>query len=770
MDRIPVGGVRRARPIHYGWQSGYYVGDGAVHFVLPVDALGRTSIEEAEGVYLAGAFNGWEAAKGQRAWKLVNRPHADPPRMSMVVPLETAMNWSFQPFKFLTGTGRWLEVPLDAPNAVVDDEGNRNHVFNPDQTGRHEFVFEAPASFTGSREPTLTLVDGDDEEQVALRPGPFLKRMGTDLPLGALCGDTETTFRVFAPLASRVLLVLREARETGAEERFEMELVENVAWEVSVAGNRHGWWYAYRVDGRSMEAFSRFDSSFPILDPYALTIAAPDGPGMVVDVRKLEKPRHRFQAPRWHELVIMEGHVRDLAAHAPVEASDIERMGFRGLTKWVREQGSYLRAVGCNAVELQPIQAFDSPTSEAYAWGYMPINYFSPAPQYTSSGPGMGVFREFSELVQAFHDAGIAVILDVVYNHVGEPNHLQYLDRHYYFLLDPQGDYLNYSGCGNTLDCGTPMVRRLIVDSLRFLIEYFDVDGFRFDLGELIGSETLSHIENELKAIKPSVILIAEPWSFRGNIVGELRETGIASWNDGYREFLKRYVRNEEGAEGLLYHITGSREQARFPAQTINYVESHDDRCWIDEITENEDGSGAYPTFNDRRRTHLMISVLMMSIGVPMIHQGIDMLKSKDGKRNTYLDGETNALHYERLQQFPATHDYVRAWIAFRKGQGQSLLCLADPASEGYFSWTTSEHGIALLFNADRSQGKQRLLFAINPGSGSVQLPMLEGIQALGLQIADHERFAPGGLETALVEVKERHLIMPPLSCALWWA
>ena len=208
--------------------------------------------------------------------------------------------------------------------------------------------------------------------------------------------------------------------------------------------------------------------------------------------------------------------------------------------------------------------------------------------------------RELQELVAAFHRRGMAVVLDVVYNHVGVPAHLMFVDRLYYFELDANGELTNWSGCGNDLRARSAMARRLIIDSCLHYIEVFGVDGFRFDLAELIGVEVLREIEVALKRVKPDVILIAEPWSFRGHIAGALRDTGWTSWNDGYRDFVRDYVRGNGAPERMEYFLRGSPWYfAKWPAQTINYTESHDDRTWIDMITENPNHDGFVPTAND---------------------------------------------------------------------------------------------------------------------------------------------------------------------------
>src|SRR5207248_6214987 len=185
------------------------------------------------------------------------------------------------------------------------------------------------------------------------------------------------------------------------------------------------------------------------------------------------------------------------------------------------------------------------------------------------------------------------------------------------------------------------MARRLIVDSCLHYLETFGVDGFRFDLAELLGVDVLRDVEAALKRAKPDVILIAEPWSFRGHIAGALRDTGWASWNDGYRKFLREYLRANGPAERMEYFLRGSPWYfAKWPAQTINYTEAHDDRTWIDDITEHADFNGFAPTSNDRQRTHLMAALLFMSLGVPMLAAGQDFLRSKGGANNTYQRGD----------------------------------------------------------------------------------------------------------------------------------
>jgi pullulanase/glycogen debranching enzyme len=316
------------------------------------------------------------------------------------------------------------------------------------------------------------------------------------------------------------------------------------------------------------------------------------------------------------------------------------------------------------------------------------------------------------------------------------------------------------------------MSRRLIIDSLVHLVEVYGVDGFRFDLAELIGPEVLREIEAALKRVKPDVVLIAEPWSFRGHIARELQTTGFSSWNDGYRNFLQDYVRGGATCEQYEHFVTGSPGSfAAWPSQTVNYTESHDDRTWIDTITENAGYSGQRPTLNDCRRTHLMCAILMASIGIPMVAEGQDFLRSKKGVSNTYQRGDLNALDYGRMYRYPGTHAYFADWIAFRLSERGRLFRQFSRPEKGFFQFlfAANSTAAATIYNADRSQGSLQLLFAVNPTLQDVEIPLGGAARADWQQVADHERFFRAGDHEPERPVDET-VTVPGLGCGLWMA
>lgn len=772
------GGLAPAPGLTAGRTFGYFLNPkGEISFVLPLEH-GCDVNPARDAVYLAGDFNGWQAAIGAGEWRLHPAELDGEQVLLWTGDAARFLGVAGQRFKFVTGEHQWLVPPGDAPNVIRDDGGNFNRFLDPQRTGWHlwQFTLGAPLDLAEPRTVTWSDAAPGSGPAVPLVPGNFFHELKSDLPLGALVRDEGTVFRLFAPRARGVSLLLGQKADS-AESMQSFPLARRAGedgaagvWEITLNRNLHGWFYWYTVDGVRDGAGS-FDPTVRVLDPYALATVDREGPGIVLDRTWVGEGDRGFATPAWQDLVIAEAHVRDLTANAPVKASAAERRGFTGLLTWVESPDFYLHHLGVNCVELQPVQEFDNRTPDEYHWGYMTNNYFAPESSYALAPEKASGVRELQALVRAFHQRGMAVLLDVVYNHVGEPAHLLFIDRLYYFEQDAAGQLANWSGCGNDVRARSAMAKRLIIDSCIHLIEAYGVDGFRFDLAELLGVEVLGDIELALKRVKPGVILIAEPWSFRGHIAGALRDTGWASWNDGYRDIVRDYVGANTTAERMEYYLKGSPWFfAKWPAQTVNYTESHDDRTWLDVITENPNFDGFAPGPNDRRRTHLMAALLFMSLGIPMLAAGQDFLRSKHGVNNTYQRGDLNALDYRRLYRYLGTHAYFAAWIAFRRSERGRLLRQFSRPGEGFFQFISAPNSPALaaLYNADRAQGPQRFLFAINPTLADVTLPVPAEIASAGWrQLADHELFFPTDAPGATQPV-EPELFVPALGCALW--
>jgi pullulanase/glycogen debranching enzyme len=786
-ERLKTTNLRLAPVDFIGrFQGVYEREDGKIVFCQEADRHPQID-PVSTPVRVAGPFNDWGRA-AEEGWTLSSRITEDGTEMWECTVDRSRLHCGHHGvvFKFVTSDWQWLHVLDFAPNRVADEAGNANYQFLPRCSGRHVFQFDV----TGGRALVGThwvrLETADPEDRMPLRPGLSFYDLSTNLSLGPqveknksrvpLLGLSKqaTVFRVFAPRATTVQVEVFEDLEASVVQTHPLKLLDDqLTWETRVAGDLHGWYYYLRVDGENDGLTTRFDPEIRILDPWALATVGHDGPGIVIDRDQLPtiEENDRFTPPYWHDLVVVESQVRDLIARAPIDLKPEERLGFRGLTRWIASDSCYLHHLGANALELLPIHQFDSSRREDYHWGYMTTNYFSPCAHYAEAPERASQIEEFRALVDECHRRGLAVIIDVVYNHVGVPPFLLYLDKQYFFHVEPDGSMTNWSGCGNTVRAESAMVKRLIIESLVHLMQTYGVDGFRFDLAELLTVETLGEIEAALKAVKQTVILITEPWSFRGNIIGRLHSLGMSYWNDGYREFIADYVSGRGNAEGLRFYMKGSLDHiSSFPAQSVNYLSSHDDRCWIDRITENEDHDGSHPTPIDVHRTHLMCAILMGSIGIPMLAAGTDFLQSKTGISNSYQNGAVNALDYERIANFEATHEYFRQWIRFRLSPWGELLRLWHTPSDGYLRLfaVDGQSSAALLFNADQSQGPRQILFAINPHSEAVMFKV-DGLPIdRWREIADRDLLDLDGMASDRFSGRDQRIEMGPVDCGVW--
>ena len=768
----PFSELERTSPLLYGKMAGYLRYRRRLLFTFEIPSREREELS-AKGVYVAGPFNHWNPLEEGNKWKMQRT------RLSgteyFAFPIESAgvdTNHPF-PFKFQTGEGHWLNVSRSAPNAVFDEHGACNLEFNPERTGLHLFTFKVSEDYEVDGQEQIIWSSSEAEEIRHLPPTAAFLEMNSEVEMGAIPEKKETRFHLFAPRASKVLVEVSDNPEMAHPRTFELTGPVDGVWEALVPENLEKCFYHYKVSGKSPDTSTEFNPDIPILDPYAKAVVSRSGPGIILGKNTFPEGGidTGFTPPRWDDLVVCECHVRDLLARTPYPLRDDERQGFAGLAKWIRSGRSYLHELGINAVELQPIQEFDNQSKDEYHWGYMPVNYFSPESTYARSPESASQVEEFRDLVRAMHEQEFTVILDVVYNHIGEPNNLLFLDKFYYFHLDTHHYLMNWSGCGNDLRTDAPMVRRIIIESLIHLVEQYGVDGFRFDLADLVGKPALVAIEEELKQRFPHLVLITEPWSFRGHLADELKDTGWASWNDGYRDFLSEYVRGGNNADAARYFLAGSPEsRTAWPAQTVNYSESHDDFCWLDRITENPGHEGWNPTPTDRRRTHLMTAFLFSSLGIPMISAGQDGLRTKGGIHNTYQRGDLNAIDYERRTYYSGTAAYFARWIRLRLSPAGRLL-RPGKHREGYLSFSSPENStsLACLYNADKGEGDEQLLFAINPHAEPAEIPLPEGTDpGPWIQIADQERVERSGLEGALHRFGKESVYLPAFSCGLW--
>ena len=378
--------------------------------------------------------------------------------------------------------------------------------------------------------------------------------------------------------------------------------------------------------------------------------------------------------------------------------------------------------MGVNTVELLPISEF-SESTDPYNWGYATTYYFAPESTYAMDpGKGSG-FYELKQLVDDLHEQGFAVVLDMVYNHVGGPNIFGLIDKKCYFRLNPDLSFSNHSACGNDVKTESPMMRKLILDTIRYYMEEFHVDGFRLDLAELIDMETMLSIRDTARAINPKAILISEPWSpGRGENKYQLRGTGWSAWNNDFRYAAKDFVRGSGNRDWLKESVFGSVNLwALNPLQPVNYLESHDDVAYIDEITTNPGQDGRSLNDRDAAMNRLAATILFTSLGKAMLYEGQEFLRSKWGIYNTYNRGDAvNAVRWTDRERPLAkqAQDYYAGLIQLRMSEEGASFRVAQRPPHSYYRWLMPDNsklmgyvvnvpqlhagrGFAVLLNAD---------------------------------------------------------------------
>lgn len=737
-----------ADPRLHALRSGHWIQGDEVHFFL----WKVVAPDLAEGeVRVAGSFNAWGEGSDAARWTLRAACVAGIDGYVLDAPLAEVLPHSRPaPFKFRRADGRWIEPPHDADNIQRDWRGHRNLVVDPARTARFLFRFVAEGADAFSGQARMSWDDGlaPDSCEI-LHAGPF-DHFQPPGRFGALAADGRTTFRLFAPGATAVSA--RWSGAAGEPGQVELRPEGQGAWVGVVDRDLAGVAYAYRLEPRGAE----------VADPWARHTALRDGQlvGFVSGTDDDAPSRDSFAPPRPEDLVLLEAHLRDLLALR----GDAAGAGFRDLADWVRRDGAYLRSLGVNALELLPCAEYERGADPAeYHWGYMPISAFAPASAYETAG-GRAPAAAFQDLVAACHEAGLAVVVDLVLNHFGAPNQLHALDADYWYRRDAAGGLSNFSGCGNDFRAESPMGARLAVDAVLHWLTRLGADGVRLDLAELLGTPVLREIEAEVRARAPGKILIAEPWSFRGHVARDLDGTTWSSWDDAFREFLPAYVRGHARAADLLHQMAGCGIR---PTARIRYAQSHDDHAWVDRITARPGQDGGEPLPEDILRTRLMHVLLLTSAGIPMLAAGQDHLASKRGVGNTWRRADLNALDAGRLARFAGEHAFVAALVRFRLSEAGQGLRTAEAVPPGWMrpAFAEGTEAFAAELNADGALGPRRVLVAVNPHPWPVDLAVPDASwSAVVVSPRPDCPHAPGPSPSPAAG----SLRLPPLGCGVW--
>jgi isoamylase len=577
---------------------------------------------------------------------------------------------------------------------------------------------------------------------------PFRTRPGRPYPLGATWDGSGVNFALFSEHATAVELCLFDAADPARETR-RIAVIErsDQIWHVYLPEARPGLLYGYRVHGPYAPADGhRFNAAKVLLDPYAIAIAGsvtwngalfgyrpgeaeegvvPDErdsaayvPKCVVAETAFSWGDDKLLRTPWHKTVIYEVHVKGFTARHPQVPPEL-RGTYAGLVSPPALE--HLKRLGVTAVELLPVH---HSVAEQHLvergltnyWGYNSIGYLAPDSRFASTGVRVEQVAEFKSMVKRLHQAGIEVILDVVYNHTAEGNHggptlcFRGIDNAAYYRLeaDDRRRYRDYTGCGNTLNLTHPRSLQLLMDSLRYWVLDMHVDGFRFDLASALAREL--HDVDRLSAffevihqdpVISQVKLIAEPWDLGegGYQVGNF-PPGWAEWNGKYRDTIRRYWKGDLGQVGeLAFRLTGSsdlyEQGGRRPSASINFVTAHDGFTLADLVAyttkrnaangeDNRDGSndnyswncGAEGPTDDaavlalrERQQRNFLATLLLSQGVPMLSGGDEIARTQRGNNNAYCqDNEISWFAWPPMGSAARLLDFTRRLIALRLG------------------------------------------------------------------------------------------------------
>ncbi len=648
----------------------------------------------------------------------------------------------------------------------------------------------------------------------------FAFRRGHPLPLGATLWRGGVNFSIFSSRASAVTLVIFLPGEPESFLEFPLDPRYNRTgdvWHCFLEGLDPGVRYGYRMarDPNPQPWLDRFDSSLVLLDPYAKSVARVDRQWLaeIVDDTFDWEYDQPLNIPL-HQSLIYELHVRGYTRHA---SSGVAAPGtFLALT----EKIPHLLRLGVTAVELMPVHEFDEVFNRyrdpltglplRNFWGYDPLAFFAPKASYASGNP----VTEFKQMVKAFHAAGIEVILDVVFNHTGELDaagptvSFRGIDNQAYYLVDPlTGEYANYSGCGNTVNCNAPVVRSVILDCLRYFVTELHVDGFRFDLASILGRGRAGQVLADpplLERIAGDPVLantkiIAEAWDAAGLYqVGTFPAWGRWSeWNGQFRDDVRRFLRCDPGAvQPLAMRLAGSpdlyRTSGRQPYHSINFVTCHDGFTLHDLVRYavkhnlengqgNQDGSNENYSWNhgiegpsvdpDIERVRLrqqknFLALLLLAEGTPMLLGGDELDRTQRGNNNAYCqDNEISWVNWTPSAAAEELTRFVSLLAGFRKRSRLIGRAAFDQVQIEFHGvrlgapdWSWDSHALAAHLHAEGSghlylianSWREALEFELPPLAGAVWSRLVDTTFKTPLDIAESDPFPLSGQQSYL--------------------
>nr|HPG30044.1 type I pullulanase [bacterium] len=600
-----------------------------------------------------------------------------------------------------------------------------------------------------------------------------------DIELGALYSENRTIFRAFAPTAAQLYVNIYEQPKGGEPVKYKMSDIGNGIWEASLDGNLANKYYTFH------SVF--INEEYEIMDPYSKCNTATRGRCIVVAPDNTDIAKSPIFPPS--DAVIYQLHVREISIHP---SSGVKNQGkYLGLAEYpaslpsnknISTMLSHIEQMGVNAVQIMPFQDFDNDEDkDEHNWGYMPFHFNSPEGSYSTKRDDITRVIETKKMIDAFHKKGIKVVLDVVYNHTAEGNpevrvSFNGLAPNYYYRVRDDGGYSNGSGCGNEFRSESLMGRKYIIDSLKFWVKEYGIDGFRFDLMGLIDLETMKIAVEELKKIKPDILVYGEPWTGGNSLVpaatvkGTQKNKGFGCFNDHFRSAIKAgvsdasqgYLQAGNNSEGIKKGVIGSvTDFAAQPNETINYIECHDNYSLWDKLVISTKRDLAISDADRIEMDKLGAAIILTSQGIPFIQVGQDFLRSKDFIDNPYNKGDkVNQVDWTRKEKYLNVSNYYKGLIKLRADHPLFRLKTGKEIKENiYFldddlNIELPSKCVSFIINKGTTSDRWENALAIynpNPFEIAVEIPESEWFMA-----ADKNNFYEAGIKANVTKKSVR--------------
>ncbi len=623
---------------------------------------------------------------------------------------------------------------------------------------------------------------------------------GTDL--GLIYAEKKSLFRIWSPTAERVELLLYKEGDGGSSlSTHSMQKSNDGTWVIELPGNKNGLFYTFRV-----MINKKWQNEIP--DPYAKAVGINGKRAMIVDLGKTNPVNWKkdkspaFKNPT--DAIIYELHVRD-ASISP--NSGIKNKGkFLGLTERGTKNATglstgldHIKELGVTHVHLLPLYDFNSvdetKPDAKYNWGYDPLNYNVPEGSY-STNPYDGVTRikEFKQLVKTFHENGLRVVMDVVYNHTAltETSNFNQLVPGYYYRQTKDGKFSNATACGNETASERPMFRKFMLESMMYWVQEYHVDGFRVDLMGVHDIETMNLISKELHKIKPDILIYGEGWtagasplpdSLRAIKANASKLDRIAVFSDDIRDGIKGSV-FEYTDKGFASGKPGMEESIKFgiaascwhpqvdynkvnyskapysaePFNTVTYAECHDNHVLWDKLAIS-----AKDAFMEQRMEmhKLALSIVLTSQGISFLHAGTEFLRSKKGVENSFESPDSiNAIDWNLKTINKYEFNYVKALIKMRKAHPAFRMLSAKQIASAIRFLDGMEPGIiAYTIDGHSAGDKWKKILLVFNGTGEEK--------SIVAQQGNYRVFVAGNMISDVIGGKEGFWRLEPYSCTI---